>query len=73
MPEWGVYPGTAHAGHNGGDNPRYIAKMRGFFAAQGRRLAYEAYFNESDGYYAGSLFGPAQNPAAAAKYRALWR
>jgi hypothetical protein len=72
VPEWGVYPGTSHAGNNGGDNPFYIAKMRAFFAQQGSRLAYESYFNESAGYYAGSIFGAGQNPIAAAKYRALF-
>jgi Malectin domain/Glycosyl hydrolase family 26 len=69
VPEWGVYPGTAHAGHNGGDNAYYIEKMHGFFAANASVMAYESYFNESASYYAGSLYGPAQNPRAAAAYR----
>jgi hypothetical protein len=69
VPEWGVYPGTAQAGHNGGDNGFYVAKMAAFFRSQGSGLAYESYFNDSAGYYAGSLFAPAQAPAAAEQYR----
>jgi hypothetical protein len=65
VPEWGVYPGTAWAGHNGGDNPFYIAKMFRFFTEQKDNLAYEAYFNEPDAYYAGAL---SLNPKAAAEY-----
>jgi len=71
VPEWAVYP--ANAGSNGGDNAFYISKMRGFFKSQGSHLAYEAYFNESAAYVSGSLFGPTQNPAAAARYRSLFR
>jgi hypothetical protein len=66
IPEWGVYPGTAWAGHNGGDNPLYINKMFGFFKSQMDNLAYEAYFNEPASYYAGAL---SMNPQAAAEYR----
>jgi hypothetical protein len=72
IPEWGVYPGTAQAGANGGDNPMYISKMHEFFESLGDTLAYEAYFNEDESYYAGSLFGPTQNPIAAAKYSSLF-
>jgi hypothetical protein len=70
VPEWGCYPGTAAAGHNGGDNAFYIGKMEAFFAGQGSNLAYESYFNEDAGYYGGAIFGPTQNPNAAAKYKA---
>ena len=66
VPEWGVYPGTAWAGHNGGDNPYYVAKMFGFFRQYSKELAYEAYFNEPASYYAGAL---SMNPRAAAEYR----
>jgi glycosyl hydrolase family 26 len=66
IPEWGVYPGTAWAGHNGGDNPLYIQKMFGFFKSQQDNLAYEAYFNEPASYVAGAL---ELNPKAAAEYR----
>ncbi|WP_409331692.1 glycoside hydrolase family 26 protein [Trujillonella humicola] len=73
VPEWGVYPGTAHAGNNGGDNAFYIQKMAEFFRSLGPLLAYEAYFNEPASYYAGSIFGPEQNPRAAAAYRQHFR
>ncbi len=72
VPEWGVYPGSAHAGHNGGDNAYYIQKMNSFFRANASIIAYEAYFNESAPYFKGSLFGPNQNPRAAAAYRAAF-
>jgi hypothetical protein len=72
IPEWGVYPGTAHAGHNGGDNPFYISKMKAFFESLGSQLVYESYFNDNGSYYAGSIFEPNQNPLAAAKYQALF-
>jgi hypothetical protein len=72
VPEWGVYPGTAQAGANGGDNALYISKMHEFFKSLGDDLAYEAYFNEDESYYAGSLFGPVQNPAASARYASLF-
>jgi hypothetical protein len=68
IPEWGVYPGPATQGHNGGDNPYYISQMEAFFRSLGPRLGYESYFNESAGYYAGSLFAPTQNPNAAIQY-----
>ena len=71
VPEWGVYPGTASQGHNGGDNPFYIAKMESFFKSEGSLLAFESYFDDSASYYGGSIFGPTENPAAAAKYQAL--
>jgi beta-mannanase len=70
--EWGVYPGPASGGSNGGDNAFYITKMQGFFKSQGSHLAYEAYFNESASYVAGSLFSPTQNPDAAARYKSLF-
>ena len=71
VPEWGVYPGTASQGHNGGDNPFYIAKMEAFFKSEGSLLAFESYFDDSASYYGGSIFGPTENPNAAAKYQAL--
>jgi hypothetical protein len=72
IPEWGVFPGTAQAGANGGDNPLYVTKMHEFFRSLGDDLAYEAYFNEDQSYYAGSLFGPNQNPAASDRYMSLF-
>ncbi|HST85227.1 MAG TPA: glycosyl hydrolase [Kineosporiaceae bacterium] len=72
VPEWAVYPGTASAGHNGGDNPFYVAKMHEFFKDQGSHLGYESYFNESSSYVAAAIFSPEQNSLAAAKYKALF-
>ena len=72
VPEWGVYPGTGQAGANGGDNPFYVTKMHEFFKGLGADLAYESYFNEDQSYYAGSLFGPNQNPAASDTYVSLF-
>jgi hypothetical protein len=71
FPEYGVYPGTGQAGHNGGDNAFYIQKMMEMFKSLGSELAYESYFNERASYYAGSLFGPTQNASAAAEYQKL--
>jgi hypothetical protein len=72
VPEWGIYPGSSHAGHNGGDNAYYINRMYTFFRQNASMIAYEAYFNESARYYRGSLYGPNQNPRAAAAYRAAY-
>jgi hypothetical protein len=66
VPEWGLYPGTGWAGHGGGDNKFYIAKMFGFFRKQGARMAYEAYFNDDDPSQAGAL---KLNPRGAKEYR----
>ncbi|MCD5352732.1 glycoside hydrolase family 26 protein [Kineosporia mesophila] len=71
VPEWGCYPGTAHAGNNGGDNAFYIEKMVEFFTSMGSDLAYEAYFNENASYYAGAIFQPTQIPKAAGEYQTL--
>ena len=66
------------AGHTGFDSPEYrytrqfAVKMHEFFKSLGDDLAYEAYFNEDESYYAGSLFGPVQNPAASARYASLF-
>jgi len=72
VPEWGVYPGTATAGNNGGDNAFYIQKMAEFFSSLGPQLAYEAYFNESASYYAGAISAPNQNPNASAAYVGIY-
>ena len=72
VPEWGVYPGPASSGANGGDNPFYVEQMVEFFRSVGPDLAYEAYFNEPASYIAASLVGPVQNPQAAEAYRASY-
>jgi hypothetical protein len=73
VPEWGVYPGTAWAGNNGGDNAFYVDKMVGFFRTNAAHLAYESYFDDAGSYYAGAIHDPVQNPRASAKYLALYR
>jgi Glycosyl hydrolase family 26 len=65
VPEWGLYPGTGWAGHNGGDNKYYISKMFGFFRSLGRRLSYEAYFDDDNPAQAGAL---KLNPRGAKEY-----
>ena len=72
VPEWGIYPGSAHAGHNGGDNAYYMKRMHQFFSSNGSMIAYEAYFNESASYYRGSIYGPNQNPRAARAYQGVY-
>jgi Glycosyl hydrolase family 26 len=66
VPEWGLYPGTAWAGHNGGDNAYYIRKMFSFFSAQRGALAYETYFNDVEPEHASDL---RINPRGGAEYR----
>jgi hypothetical protein len=66
VPEWGLYRGSAWAGHNGGDNPYYIRKMFGFFTEQRDNLAYEAYFNDEGVEHLTAL---SVNPKGAAEYR----
>lgn len=72
VPEWGVHPGTAWEGHNGGDNEYYVEKMAGFFGEVRGNLAYEAYFNQSSERVAASLVGPTLNPLAAQRYLEIW-
>ena len=66
VPEWGLYRGSAWAGHSGGDNAYYIAKMFGFFREQRGNLAYETYFNDADPEHLTAL---SVNPRGAAEYR----
>jgi hypothetical protein len=66
MPEWGL------DASGGGDSAFFVRKMHGFFASEGNRLAFECYFNEPASYIKSSLYGPDQNPRAAAAYRSLW-
>jgi hypothetical protein len=66
VPEWGLYRGSAWAGHSGGDNPYYIAKMFGFFREQRGNLAYETYFNDA---HPAHLTALSVNPKGAAEYR----
>ncbi len=66
VPEWGMFRGSAWAGHSGGDNPYYIRKMFGFFKEQRGNLAYETYFNDEDPEHLTAL---TVNPRGAAEYR----
>lgn len=66
VPEWGLFRGSAWAGHSGGDNPYYITKMFGFFKEQRGNLAYEAYFNDEEPEHLTAL---SVNPRGAAEYR----
>ena len=72
VPEWAVYPGPATGGNNGGDNAFYIQKMHDFFKSLGSTLAFESYFNEPSASNYCSIYGPTENPNAAAKYQALF-
>jgi len=66
VPEWGLFRGSAWAGHSGGDNPYYIRKMFGFFREQRGNLAYEAYFNDDNPEHLTAL---SVNRRGAAEYR----
>ena len=68
LPEWGVYPGSP----DGGDDPLYIEKRYQWYQANAAHIAYEAYFNESAAYYAGSIVPVVGAPNSAARYKELW-
>jgi hypothetical protein len=68
VPEWGLLPGTAWQGNNGGDNAYYIRKMFWFFNQQRGNLAYEAYFNDDDPSHKSAL---TLNPKGGKEYRKL--
>jgi hypothetical protein len=46
LPEWGVWDRDDHLG--GGDNPYYIEQMAAFIADPQNRVAYQAYFENSN-------------------------
>jgi hypothetical protein len=69
VPEWGLVRSTG----GGGDNPYYIEKMYETFAANADQLAYEAYYNNSEGdNVRSSLHNPVLNPRAASRYLELF-
>jgi len=77
--EWGVAPGSGTNG--GGDNANFITWMNDWFRARAGQgtFYYEMYFNVCTPSNVGSnLYGPLsptcayRNPAAAARYTALW-
>ncbi len=80
VPEWGVWSGSAWAGHAGGDNPVYIRTMRAFFAEAaktGKGLMLESYFNSTNTDHRTDIYrlpgrGAPSNPKSAALYRELW-
>lgn len=71
VPEWGVASGTQWAGHQGGDNARYITEMFRYFTREADNLALESYFDEPDGYLKSDLIS--QNRKAGAEYARLYR
>lgn len=71
LPEWGVAcatSGCAWAGNAGGDNPRYIRDVLGFLAASAADVAFDSYFNETQGYIRSNLYPATPNPRAGAAY-----
>lgn len=72
FPEWGLVLQLTAPGLGGGDNPYFVAQMRGWFAAH--HTDFENYFNSDTTY--GTYYGlhtPANKfPAAATTYRSLW-
>lgn len=69
VPEWGV---AAPSAGGAGDNPFFIERMWAFFEANQEILAFEAYFNQHDGFPHSSLWVGQTNPQSAAAYRWLW-
>ena len=67
VPEWGIRNQAPPGG--GGDNPLFIRRMAGFFAANADILAYEAYFDLQDGRY---QLSTGANPRSAAAYTSLF-
>ena len=63
--EWALIPPNRQSG---GDNPFFIEKMLDFFHDYSGSIAYESYFNKNAGSNRHRL---ADNPKAAAKYRAM--
>ena len=72
VPEWGIASNVnvAWDGHVGGDDPSYIKDMYDFFAANSADIAFESYFNSTEG--GNSIYDPTQNPNSAAEYLRLW-
>ncbi len=65
VPEWALFVER-------GDNPYYLNKMHGWFAANARSIGYECYFSEAEADIRSSLSHPDQNPKSSAVYAALW-
>lgn len=69
VPEWGL---ASPAEGGPGDNPYFIAKMRGFFEANADILVLESYFSEPTTSLANSIWEPDQNPRSSKEYARLW-
>ena len=69
FPEWGL-ASPAEGGQ--GDNPYFIAKMRGFFEANADILVLESYFSEPTTSLANSIWEPDQNPRSSQEYARRW-
>jgi hypothetical protein len=72
LPEWGVASGTQWAGHEGGDNPRYITEMHKFLryhTDRGGKVLLDTYFHDRDAYLRSDFVS---NPKAGAEYVRLW-
>ncbi|MCD5351999.1 hypothetical protein [Kineosporia mesophila] len=72
LPEWGVAAGTQWAGHQGGDNPRYITEMHTFLRRhldRGGKVLLDTYFHDREPYLLSDF---ATNPKAGAEYARLW-
>lgn len=69
FPEWGL---ASPAEGGVGDNPFFIAKMRGFLEANADILVLECYFSEPATSLANSIWSPDQNPRSSETYARLW-
>lgn len=75
LPECGVSSGAQWAGHQGGDNPRYVTEISKWLLAankQGKGVGFDAWFNEPASYVASAIYPPNLNPRAGAQYKTLW-
>jgi len=69
FPEWGL---ASPAEGGVGDNPFFMAKMRGFLEANADILVLECYFSEPTTSLANSIWSPDQNPRSSETYARLW-
>lgn len=65
LPEWGVAPANPASG---GDNPKYINFVYSWLEKNRDNIAYESYFQETDGYIRSDLF-TGTSPKATAEYK----
>src|SRR5688500_17251302 len=72
LPEWGIGGTQTVCARPGFDNPFFMRKMHAFLLANARDIAFESYFNASEGTGSHELYPTHRNPRAAAEYRRLW-